>query len=54
MKTCKTANLAESRNWEKRDEIIGILKAISIVSKRLAKYLALLEQRTAEQKEGTR
>ncbi len=32
------------------DEIIGILTAISVVSKRLAKKLRLLEQETGEEK----
>ena len=33
---------------ETAEEIIGILTAISVVSKRMAKKLALLEQRSVE------
>ncbi len=41
---------------ETAEEIIGVLTAISVVSKRMAKKLALLEQRSGKsaEKEGVR
>jgi hypothetical protein len=47
------AALYQSQGAETAEEIIGVLTAISVVSKRMAKKLALLEQRSAE-KEGVR
>lgn len=49
--TC--AVLYQTESAETAEEIIGVLTAISVVSKRMARKLALLEQRTAE-KEGGR
>jgi len=43
--------LLQAQGAETAEEIIGVLTAISIVSKRMAKKLALLEQRS-EEKEG--
>lgn len=43
----KTALSAE-RDAENTEELVGVLTAISLVSKRLAKNLVLLEQRSAE------
>lgn len=37
-----------NRDAEINEELVGVLTAISVVSKRLAKKLALLEQRSAE------
>jgi hypothetical protein len=45
--------LRQGQGSETTDEIIGVLTAISVVSKRLAKRLTLLEQRSAE-KEGAK
>ena len=47
------ANVYESNGAETTEEIIGILTAISVVSKRMAKKLALLEQRPSE-REGVK
>jgi hypothetical protein len=51
----KDANTAmlQSRDTESTEEIIGILTAISVVSKRMARRLALLE-RVPPDKEGIR
>jgi hypothetical protein len=38
---------------ETKDEIVGVLNAISVVSKRLARRLALLEKPPEKQKRGT-
>lgn len=35
-----------ARDRETQDELVGVLTAISVVSKRLARKLALLERRT--------
>jgi len=43
--------LHQAQGAETAEDIIGVLTAISIVSKRMAKKLALLEQRS-EEKEG--
>jgi hypothetical protein len=45
------AALYQAGGAETAEEIIGVLTAISVVSKRMAKKLALLEQRSAG-KEG--
>ena len=47
------AAIYQAQGAETAEEIIGVLTAISVVSKRMAKKLALLERRTAE-KEGVR
>ena len=39
---------------ETAEEIIGVLTAISVVSKRMAKKLALLEQAPARKEDGKR
>lgn len=45
----KNANAASTQDEDTMEEIIGILTAISIVSKRLAKKLALLEKPSSEE-----
>ena len=45
--------LFQTQGEKTNEELIGVLTAISVVSKRLARKLALLEQRTSE-KEGVR
>lgn len=45
------AAMRQAQGAETAEEIIGVLTAISVVSKRMAKKLALLERRPAE-KEG--
>jgi hypothetical protein len=45
------ATLHKARGAETAEEIIGILTAISVVSKSMAKKLALLEQRSAARKD---
>jgi len=47
----QAAAITPSRNTEYTEELVGVLTAISVVSKRLARKLALLEERSAE-KEG--
>lgn len=47
------AALNQGQGAETAEEIIGVLTAISVVSKRMARKLALLEQRPAE-KEGVK
>ena len=47
----QTALLTE-QNAETTEEIIGVLTAISVVSKRMAAKLALLEQRRLLRKDG--
>lgn len=47
------AALSQGQGAETAEEIIGVLTAISVVSKRMARKLALLEQRSAE-KEGVK
>jgi len=49
--TCDT--MYKAQGAETTEEIIGILTAISVISKRMAKKLALLEEKSAE-KEGVR
>lgn len=44
----KNEAVAVAQNEETTEELIGVLTAISVVSKRLAKKLTLLEQRSAE------
>lgn len=43
-----TATLTTGRDAETTEELVGVLTAISLVSKRLARQLTLLEQRSAE------
>jgi len=43
-----TAALSPPCDAETTEELVGVLTAISVVSKRLAKKLVLLEQRSAE------
>ena len=45
------ATLSYKKGAETAEEIIGVLTAISVVSKRMARKLALLEQRSAEKEE---
>ena len=42
------AALFQTQNAKTNQELIGVLTAISVVSRRLARKLALLEQRTSE------
>lgn len=44
----KNEAVALAQNEETTEELIGVLTAISVVSKRLAKKLTLLEQRPEE------
>lgn len=43
-----TAALTRTRDVEATEELVGVLTAISVVSRRLAKKLTLLEQHSAE------
>lgn len=43
-----TAALTRGRDTETTEELVGVLTAISLVSKRLAKKLMLLERQSAE------
>ena len=45
MQTRQCIRCAEYRDRERNEELIGVLTAISIVSKRLAGRLAVLEQK---------
>lgn len=47
------AALTPATQTERTEELVGVLTAISVVSKRLARKLALLERRSAG-KEGKR
>ena len=47
------AAMHQAQGAETAEEIIGVLTAISVVAKRMAKKLALLERRPAE-KEGVK
>lgn len=42
----------EHRNSEQNEELIGVLMAISIVSKRLARKLTALEHQCSDKPEG--
>jgi hypothetical protein len=44
----EAAALATMRGSESADELVGVLTAISVVSRRLARRLALLERSPAE------
>ncbi len=52
MQTRECARFAEYCDRERNEELIGVLTAISIVSKRLASRLSDLEQRHAEKPRG--
>ncbi len=52
MNTNPCARCALCRERERNEELIGVLTAISIVSKRLAGRIAALEQRRAEEMKG--
>ncbi|MBS3899917.1 MAG: hypothetical protein KGZ54_04375 [Dethiobacter sp.] len=52
MQTRECVRFAKYRDRERNEEIIGVLTAISIVSKRLAGKLIALEQRYAEKSRG--
>jgi hypothetical protein len=41
-----TATLTPTRSTEATEELVGVLTAISVVSKRLARKLTMLEQRS--------
>jgi len=52
MQRRRCVRFAEYRDREPNEELIGVLMAISIVSKRLAVRLTALEQRSAEKPRG--
>jgi hypothetical protein len=52
MQRKQCARFAEYRDRERNEELIGVLMAISIVSKRLAVRLMALEQRLAGNPRG--
>ena len=52
MQTRECFRFAEYRDRERNEELIGVLAAISIVSRRLAGRLIALEQRYAEKTRG--
>ena len=52
MQTRECFRFAEYRDRDRNEELIGVLTAISIVSKRLAGRLTTLEQRCAEKPRG--
>ena len=52
MQTRECFRFAEYRNRERNEELIGVLAAISVVSRRLAARLIALEQRQAEKSRG--
>ena len=52
MQTRECLRFSEYRDRERNEELIGVLAAISIVSRRLAGRLAALEQRQAEKSRG--
>jgi len=49
----KSVNAALAQNEETTEELVGILTAISVVSKRLAKKLAMLEKPPDEGRDKT-
>ncbi|MBP7332426.1 MAG: hypothetical protein KBA08_08990 [Firmicutes bacterium] len=49
----KSVNAALTQSEETTEELVGILTAISVVSKRLAKKLAMLEKPPDEGREKT-
>ena len=52
MQTSGNILFADSRGREQNEELIGVLNAIAIVSKRLAGRLAALEHRYGEKSRG--
>ncbi|GHU53468.1 hypothetical protein FACS1894132_05710 [Clostridia bacterium] len=54
MQTQECVRLGSYRDQERNDELIGVLTAISIVSKRLARRLTALEHSRTHTKEGGR
>jgi len=54
MQTRQCSRFVEYRDHEQNEELIGVLMAISIVSKRLAGRLAALEHRYGEKSRGGR
>ena len=52
MQIRECSRFAEYRDRERNEELIGVLAAISIVSRRLAGRLIALEQRYAEKPRG--
>jgi hypothetical protein len=54
MQTQECVRYGNYRDRERNDELIGVLTAISIVSKRLARRLMALERNRTHTKEGGR
>ncbi|MCC8057224.1 hypothetical protein [Cloacibacillus sp.] len=52
MKTRECIRFVDYRDRERSEELVGVLTAISVVSKRLAGRIAALEQRRAEKSRG--
>ena len=52
MQTRPCVRFARYRDSERNEELVGVLTAISIVSKRLAGRISALEQRRAEKSRG--
>ena len=52
MQTSENVLFADSRGREQNEELIGVLNAIAIVSKRLAVRLAALEHQRKEKSRG--
>ena len=52
MQTRQSARFAQYKGSERNEELVGVLMAISIVSKRLAGRISALEQRRAEEPRG--
>lgn len=52
MQARPSARLARCRDSERNEELVGVLTAISIVSKRLAGRISALEQRRGEKSRG--
>lgn len=49
----KNANAALTQSEETKEEIIGVLTAISVVSRRLARKLALLDKSTSAERRNS-
>ena len=52
MQTRQSARFAQYKGSERNEELVGVLTAISIVSKRLASRISALEQRHGEKQRG--
>ena len=52
MQTRQCARFAQYKGSERNEELVGVLMAISIVSKRLAGRISALEQRRGEKTRG--